>query len=156
AAANGIAIDGSGDVIVTGQFSSGADFGGGVLTSVGGGQDAYIAKYSPSGSYLWSRSFGGTGWDNGIAVAVDTSSNVIVAGQFANAVDFGGGPLTSAGSSDIFLAKYSATGVYVWSKSAGGAADDYVTAIAVDTSNNIVVTGYFPGTINFGGGTLTS
>jgi hypothetical protein len=59
------------------------------------------------------------------------------------------------GYTDIFLAQYSASGAHIWSKRLG-ALTGYGNAIAVDASRNVVVTGYFQGTANFDGQSLTS
>jgi hypothetical protein len=98
-----VAVDANGDVVVTGVFFDTVDFGGGPLTSAGNG-DIFVAKYSASdGSHLWSRRFGGTSFEEGSGVAVDANGDVVVTGRFHGTVDFGGGPLTSAGIADIFL-----------------------------------------------------
>jgi len=52
-------------------------------------------------------------------------------------VDFGGGPLTSAGASDIFLVKFGPTGTHYWSKRFGDAANQYTDGIAVDPVGNV-------------------
>jgi hypothetical protein len=141
--------------MVVGQFTGAVNFGGGVLTSAGG-IDIFVAKYSSTGTYLWSKQIGGTGYDYVNGVAVDGASNVIIAGKFQGAVNFGGGGLTSAGGDDIFLAKYSGNGSYVWAKRFGSTSNDYANSVAIDSSNNIVMTGAFQGTVDFAGGTLTS
>ena len=56
--------------------------------------------------HLWSERFGDASSQIALAVAVDVSDNVIVAGYFEGAVDFGGGALTSAGGYDVFVAKF--------------------------------------------------
>jgi hypothetical protein len=150
-----VAVDASGNVYVTGRFSDTANFGGGNLTSAGS-FDIIVAKYSAAGAHQWSRRIGGTSWDEGTAIAVDSGGNVLVAGQFAGAVDFGGGPLSSAGSFDGFLAKYTTTGAYAWAKRVGGTSADTVSAVGVDASGNPTLVGYFAGTANFGGANLTS
>jgi hypothetical protein len=105
----GVAVDASGNVVVTGVFRDTVDFGGGPLTSAGIG-DVFVAKYSASdGSHLWSRGFGSTSSAAGLGVAVDANGDVVVTGVFSDTVDFGGGPLTSAGIGDVFVAKYSAS-----------------------------------------------
>ena len=77
---------------------------------------------------------------------VDGSGNVLVTGTFEGTVDFGGGPLTSTGVSDIFLAKYDPNGNHIWSQRFGGTSSESVRAIAVDGSGNVLVTGSFTAT----------
>ena len=144
-AAYAVATDRSGNTFVTGYAGGTMDFGGGPLADAGLG-DAFVAKYNASGVYLWARRLGGTAQDIGEGVAVDGNGDVIVTGQFQNTVDFGGGPLTSTGGRDIFVAKYSgATGAHLWSRRYGSYYDDEATAVAVDASNNVVITGQFQG-----------
>ncbi len=152
----GIAADASGNVIVTGGMDPGAvNFGGGALASAGQ-QDMFLVKYSAAGAHVWSRRFGGTLSDSGIAVATDPSGNVIVTGTFEGSANFGGGNLSSAGTKDIFVAKYSSAGAHLWSKRFGSSSAEYSTGIAVDGAGDIIVSGKFPTSISFGGSSLTS
>src|SRR5439155_18267325 len=121
-----------------------------------GGFDIFVAKYSAAGSHLWSKRLGGTGDDFAFSLAVDGSGNVVVAGYFPGVVNFGGGPLTSAGLNDLFVAKYTADGSYVWAKRLGGAANDRGAVVAVDGSGNVLMSGFYEGTVDFGGGPMTS
>ena len=150
-----VATDASGNVVVTGYFQGTVDFGGGVLTS-DGGDDIFLAKFDASGNHLWSERYGGSLSQYGWSVATDASGNVVLTGRFANTVDFGGGVLTSAGSDDIFLAKFGASGNHLWSDRFGDTQSQYGYSVATDTSGSIVVTGRFEGTVDFGGGMLTS
>jgi chitodextrinase len=149
-----IAVDTSGNVYVTGYFYGLVDFGGGRLTS--NGYDIVLAKYTTNGAHVWSKVLGGSSSDMGQAIAVDASGNVVVAGQFGGTADFGGGPLTSAGGFDGFLAKYTTNGAFVWERRVGGTSLDTVTGLGVDSSGNPTIVGYFQGTSNFGGANLTS
>ena len=95
----------------------------------------------------------------GRGIAVEGNGDLVFTGtfgQFGSGVDFGGGLLTSAGGMDVFVAKFSASGDHVWSKAMGGTSDDVGSAVGVDGGGNAVVTGYFQGTANFGGGSLSS
>ena len=149
-------MDGAGNVLVTGGFQNGVDFGGGTLTSAGG-DDIFLATYSNSGAHLWSKRFGSTSTDTGRGVSVDGAGNVLVTGGFQNSVDFGGGTLTSAGGDDIFLATYhSPSGAYQWAKRIGGTNTDRGVGVSMDGAGNVLVTGHFADSVNFGGGTLTS
>jgi hypothetical protein len=154
--ANAVVRDGAGNILVTGTFTGSVSFGGATLAS-NGAMDVFVAKYSSTGVHQWSRSFGGGGsGDSGNGIAVDGSGNVYVVGSFAGTANLGGGAMTSAGVEDIFLAKYSATGAHVWSRRLGSTASDVARAVAVDGSGNIVVTGNFQGTVDFGGGPFTA
>ena len=64
--------------------------------------------------------------------------------------------LTSGGSGDVFVAEYTPLGALVWAKRFGGPIDDNGRGIAVDGAGNVVVTGSFYGTADFGTHTLTS
>src|SRR5438128_26122 len=61
-----------------------------------------------------------------------------------------------AGASVIFVAKYSAAGVPVWSRAFGGGFNDVGNGVAVDAGGNVVIIGTAAGTVNFGGGPITA
>src|SRR5207245_57617 len=148
-----IATDSSGNVVVAGSFYNTQSFGGPSLTSAGL-EDIFVAKYSSSGTYLWSQRFGGPDQDRPQGLAIDGSGNVLVNGFFKNTANLGGGSLTSAGSADIFLAKYSSTGAPLWSQRFGGSGYDAGHGVTVDGSGNVVMTGSFNGSVDLGGGPL--
>jgi len=100
----GIATDGNGNCYVTGYFEGTATFGSTTLTS-NGGQDIYITKLDSSGNFLWAQKAGGTEWDNGYGIAIDSSGNCYVTGIFNGTATFGSTTLTSNGGQDIFIAK---------------------------------------------------
>ena len=129
---NFVATDASGNVFLAGTFNGTVDFGGGALVSAGG-TDIIVAKYSPTGTHLWSQRFGSTGNDAGNSVATDASGNVFLAGSFNGTVDFGGGALVSAGGTDIIVAKYSPTGTHLWSQRFGSTGNDG-RSVATDAS----------------------
>jgi hypothetical protein len=89
-------------------------------------------------AHFWSQRFGSTGGDQSSGLAITPTGDVIVVGSFEGTVDFGGGPLVSAGSSDIFVARYSPAGVHQWSKRFGGTSLDYATDVAVDSNGDTV------------------
>ncbi|MGD8414140.1 MAG: T9SS type A sorting domain-containing protein [Candidatus Latescibacterota bacterium] len=151
----GVALDGDGNVLLIGQFRGTADFGGGPVTSAGD-HDLFLVKLAANGAHLWSRRYGGALMDLGRAVAVDSWGNVYATGSFQGAVDFGGGALASAGYHDVFVLKLDAGGNHVWSRRAGGAVNDYGNGIAVGSGGDVLLTGEFRGTVDFGGGPLTS
>jgi hypothetical protein len=155
--AQSIAADSEGNLVITGTFSGAIDFGGGPLSGTGKG-DAFVTKLDASGSHVWSKRFGGVPGTltGGLGIAVDQAGNVVVTGHFSGSVDFGGGPLVSAGSSDVFIAELSADGEHRWSKRFGGPSDQQGVGVAVAPSGDVIVVGWFLGSIDFGGGPLVS
>jgi hypothetical protein len=155
-AGHAVAMDSSGNVVIGGVVSRSADFGGGLLSMLGG-TDGFVAKYTASaGNHMWSRRLGGAGNDYVHGVAVDDANNVVVAGAFGGLAGFGGASLPLVGMLDAFVAKYGPTGTYVWARGLGGSNSDVGQAVGIAGAANPVTAGYFSGTGSFGGTTLTS
>ncbi|MCX6641442.1 MAG: T9SS type A sorting domain-containing protein [bacterium] len=113
---NDITLDGLENVLFYGSFQgTNVDFDPGPGTAYqnsAGGSDAFFAKYDASGNFAWAEKLGGQYDDYDGGAAIDAADNIHVAGNFSGInVDFDCGPgtayLSSAGGSDIFLAKYS-------------------------------------------------
>ncbi len=102
---------------------------------------------------------GGAGIDHGLGIDTDAASNVYVAGNFMNTVDFDPSEavveLTSFGQEDIFVAKYSPAGALIWVRQLGGTGRDYGFDVAVDGAGNVYATGGFRGTADFNPGAAT-
>jgi len=102
----GVAVNASGMIGLTGSFHQTAEIGGSPLKSAGDA-DVFVAKYDPSGTHLVSKRFGGPKWDAGSAVAFDRAGTLLATGRFEGSVDLeGGAPLTSAGKVDLFVASF--------------------------------------------------
>jgi len=126
----GIASDSSGNIIAAGQTN----------TAGAGGLDAFIVKFSPSGTQIWNRTWGGPNTDGANGVTTDSSKNIYFTGTTNS---FG------TGSDDAFLAKYSSDGTQLWNRTWGG--PDYAGGgqVALDKSGNPVICG---STTNMGAG----
>ena len=151
----GIAVDSSGNIYITGYFYETVDFGAGNVTSAGG-SDIFVLKLNSSATFQWVSTFGSTSIDVGEDITVDSSGNSYITGYFEGTVDFGGGSVTSAGAADIFILKLNSSGTFQWVNIFGGTSTDVGQGIAVDSSGNSYITGYFQGTVDFGGGNVTS
>jgi hypothetical protein len=150
-----VVVDASGNVIVAGNFKGTVDFGGGTLTSAGD-YDIFVLKFDATGNHVWSKRFGDSSRQIGMSVAVDEFGNVLVTGHFKGTVDFGGGSLTSSYYEDIFLVKFDAGGGHIWSKRFGTPYEQFGESVVVDGLGNVIFTGAFADTVDFGGGPLAS
>jgi HYDIN/CFA65/VesB-like, Ig-like domain len=163
-APGGIALDSYGDVYITGWFSDSVDFNPSSENAYkvsNGGFDVYMAKYSSTGEYISSMSFGGPLNDQAYGMGVDWQGDVFLTGCFRGVVDFDPGDgvrtLTSQGingASDLFTAEYSSTGILFWANGfgspvSGGENSSYGYAVVTDSLNNCYVAGKFFGTCDF-------
>ncbi|MFN5208790.1 MAG: T9SS type A sorting domain-containing protein, partial [Bacteroidota bacterium] len=139
-----ITIDISGNVIITGQFSSPTlTFGSTVLTP-SGFSNYFIAKYDSSGNPIWAKGATVSTNSSGNNVTTDNFGNIYVTGEYRNSsIDFGSGLLTNSGFSDFFLLKYSPSGILLWSKNNGGASYEQGECVKTDDNGNVYVTGFF-------------
>jgi hypothetical protein len=157
---NHLAVDTSGNILVAGTSSGTVDFGGGPL-SPPSSSGFYVLKLDAWGSYLWTRLHGNDYPASPIFAATDKDDNVLVTGVFASTLDLGGVILTtSSAAGDVFALKLSPAGTHVWSKQYGDSTLPYASqagsAVAADPSGNVLLTGYFGGTIDFGSGQLVT
>jgi gliding motility-associated-like protein len=150
-----ISLDGAGNSYITGYFTTACNFGTTTLLS-NGVDDVFLAKLDVTGQYQWAVKAGGTGSERGLSIKTDATGNSYITGYFYGTATFGSINITSAGSQDIFIAKYDNTGTCLWAKSAGGAGSDIGNGITVDNSGNVIVTGEFAGTATFGSTTYSS
>jgi hypothetical protein len=143
---HGIAVDGAGSAYVTGETAS-PDFptAAGTTAPSGGSSDVFVAKLSPDGrTLLYSAYLGGSGEDNGWAIAVDAAGRAYVTGRTfssdfptRNALQ----PSNAGGFGDAFVAALDPAGSLVYSTYLGGAGDDDGRAIAVSANGTAYLTG---------------
>ncbi|MCY0994941.1 hypothetical protein OV203_47880 [Nannocystis sp. ILAH1] len=141
-----VAFDGAGNVVVAAWGNGPIDFGGGVLEN--GGRDVFLAKFSPTGDLLWNKRFGDADDQGGpeYGFAVTPAGDVVLAGHFHGAIDFGGGPLVNPSPvADIFLVKLDGDGEHVWSKSFNAGEHTAVQDLAIADNGDILLTGGFYG-----------
>lgn len=162
-AASSIAIDRDGNVITSGNFAGTVDFDPGSTVanlSSNGDDDAFISKLDSSGNYIWAKSFGGSGRDSGINVAVDNNGNICVTGIFSATVDFDPGAgivnFTSLGELDVFISKFDSSGNFIWGNGRGGQGREVGQGATFDSSGNVYSLGYFNQTVDFDPGEGTA
>lgn len=152
-----IKLDNGGNVVVTGILGGStpgtADFDPSpfttyTLSSLGNG-DAFLAKYTSSGNFIWAFTMGSVGTERGNRLAIDPTGNIYVTGSFQNTVDFNptGTPINLSCANSYpscYLAKYNGSGACQWAFPMGSANGSAMgECLCFDGSNNICVGGYF-------------
>jgi hypothetical protein len=124
--ASAVAVDGSGNVFVTGWSWNGSS------------EDYATVAYSSSGVLLWIRRYGGTQDAEANAIAVDSSGSVLVSGY------------SESGDQGYVTIKYSGAGVPLWTNTYPGSYTGVLRAMATDHRGNVFVTGDY-GTVCYSG-----
>ncbi len=158
---NAIAVDGAGNVYVTGNFKSlylNIDTSSINNTNMSDcNNDVFIAKFVPAGNLIWVNRPRSNGDASGKGIVLDSGGNSYVTGFTSSDSYFDSMLMLSNGYFDGFIAKLSPNGVVLWAKLIGGLGNDYGESITLDSFGNPTLVGnYGSNSLDFGGGTLTS
>ncbi|MCB0754090.1 MAG: hypothetical protein H6603_01410 [Flavobacteriales bacterium] len=131
--ARDLTVDQDGNVIVVGSFSGSANVDG-TWMSGDGVLEAFVAKFTANGDLLWTRVITGPGEDMARGVVTEDDGTIYVVGHFTDTVTFNISQTDTAavkgkGGKDLFIAKYSADGEFIWYITGGGDEDDTATDI---------------------------
>jgi hypothetical protein len=152
-----LTVDTSGDVIITGTFTSNSlTFGTITLTNTGS-NDAYVVKYNSLGNVVWAKNAIGSSQDYGNGVSTDSNNNIYLTGLFSSSsITFDGIALTNSGNWDLFIVKLDPIGNVIWAKKAGGTSGDYGNGIATkQNGDNFTIGNFASQTLSFGNYTLS-
>lgn len=151
-------VDIDGSTYITGYFRGSSDFDPGVgtvtLTSqVAGVYDAFLAKYNAQGNLIYAKAINGAADKRGNSISLLNNGKILVAGYFFGSANFDPGisdfTLTSAGGSDAFYARFSATGDFEFAAQLGGLGNDGVGKLEVGPANEGYAYGWFAQTVDF-------
>jgi hypothetical protein len=145
------------EIFVAGEFDGDFSLGGATLHPTGG-VTFYMAKFDQNGNHLWSKRFlTSTPYAYNLSgLTTGADGQTTFTGVLLDSLDLGNGVLKSAGSYDIFLARFDTNGNALWSKRFGDAQDQSVDAIALSDNNQIAIAASTNGSVDFGGGPLTA
>jgi hypothetical protein len=138
-----VAIDKQGNCYIAGDFNSTNLIFDDITLHKLSNFSFFITKYAANGAVLWAKRADATGDAHGYAVAVDPEQNCYLAGSFWHNLTMGTTTLTSAGNSDIFLAKYAPDSTVLWAFSSGGQAEDAGSVLTTDQLGYCYMSGYF-------------
>jgi hypothetical protein len=162
---NAVVVDPQGNFYVAGTFGGALELGqtAGAIVAAGA-TDVFLFKMSPSGEVLWGRRLGGDGHDDcgppgngrfGAPLRMGADS-LVLTGRVSGSADFGDG-LVDGNPSDLFVAKLDLAGQLLWAKRFGSATTEQLgSSVAVADDGRVAIAGGLRGTVDFGGGNLTS
>ncbi len=149
-----ITVDVSGNVLIAGYFCSTVDFNPGVgvnnLSAIGG-YAGFILKLDANSNFLFAKAITSTAGNlESRTVVCDGIGNIYVSGYFSGTASFDGiFTLTNLGSNDVYATKLDVSGNFLWAKNFGGTAIEIGRSMALDSEDNIYITGNFQGTCDF-------
>lgn len=154
-----ITTDPSGNIYVTGNFTSPTMTFDTVSISRTGAADIFVAKYDAVGNILWAKAYGNVSGSFAYGIAADVSGNIVITGYFNGATFvLDATTLTNSYSSFggylFFIARLDPSGLPVWAKQNISGSLCAGNGIALDASGNSFVTGYYTSTSVFD--TITS
>ena len=154
-----VAVDLSGNVYIAGHYWGDLNVGGTILSDYTWA-DFFVTKYDSSGNIAWVKGTNNSAAntdDYARSVAVDLSGNVYVAGFYYGDFNFAGTTLPDYANYDFFVAKYNSSGNMILAKGTNSSeenGDEKGYSVAVDSSSNVYVAGYYWGDLNVGGTVL--
>ncbi|MBI5517844.1 MAG: SBBP repeat-containing protein [Deltaproteobacteria bacterium] len=126
-----IHVDGGGMILLAGFFEGLLRFPGLSDALSLGGEDGFVALFTPDGHPRWARRIGGPGNDRALDVATDSADNVYVTGYFRDTVNLPGAALNAIGLTDLYLISYTRDGTFRWARQLGTPGYDLGTRVAV-------------------------
>ena len=148
-----VACDNNANVYITGSTYStnGISTTGAFKMIFSGSQDAFIAKFNLSGLLQWATYFGGTGIDQGTGIVTDANGNLYISGNTASSSGIstsGAYQIAMGGGGNAFITKFTSSGTRLWATYFGGSGGDGSGGIAIDSNQNIFITGSTGSTSN--------
>ncbi len=145
----GISTDNLNNILVTGASQN---FGSVTLPFL-----IFVLKYNAQGIQQWANTAGGHNGNNtGYGVAANSNNEVFIVGCAADSVNFSGTPFFADPGGDVFIAKYSSSGIFNWVSQAGfNNNNDQAGAIVINENDELFITGHFRDLAVFGSFTLT-
>jgi hypothetical protein len=157
---NSVALDGQGNIYLTGQMNANRFQDGQLYADILGtnfvvsqAQEYFLVKYGPQGQPLWVVTAGGSQADHGNCVRVAPNDEPVVVLTFTG-TNFHGAEVPNAGLQDFALARYSASGDLLWVNVAGGAGRDAAFDLDFDSQGDIYIVGRVDGEVTIGGQAL--
>lgn len=146
-----MAVDGAGNIYLSGWFADRVDFGGGYVLEARGSQDMFVARLDPAGNTVWARAFGGRQGDGGNEIFVTDAGEIAVAaiseGDFVvDGTAYPGG----GGERDSYVMRMSPGGEVRWIVPAAGPGTERIRAITMNEAGEVFAGFQYRGSVRMG------
>ncbi len=145
-------------VVLSGHFEGNADFGDFWADTTSGYNDIFIIQLDPNGTTNFFKKIGGSDHDFVSQHISDRNGNTYLIGDFRSRISFAQDSavteLVPNGQTDVLFVKLRPNGDLEFAKAFGGSGIDAGASITMDGKGDIILTGRFSQTVNFGGSTF--
>lgn len=143
-----IVPDAAGNIFTVSEFYNTLVVNNSINLTSNGNSDIFIQKFDSNGNFIWVKQIGGIGVDFPIALNLDSNNNLYTTGHFDFTVDFDPGSSVNAitAQNRKFMQKLDSDGNFQWAMQFPF---QDVSAVAFDQNDNILLTGFFMGTVDF-------
>lgn len=145
-----LALDASQNVYMTGDYQGQLAFFGPPINFITDNYTyrVFLAKYSPSGNFIWASSSSSNSDVSSRCVAVDPNNDPYILGEFACTMNdysdvYGPGTFNNIGYQDLFVTKFNSSGTFQWSRNFGGPGTDQAHGLTVKTVDRPIIAGSF-------------
>ncbi len=154
--ATGLMIDPNGYILISGAFANSLELDNENLQNATGNLNAFIAQFDTDGNLNWQHALKSDDKVEPFELGLDQQNNIILTGYFTGTTDFDpseniaslsveGDPFNR----DAFILKLDNLGNFLWVKKIGSTANDEANSLTITSENDIVLTGYFSGMVDF-------
>ena len=151
-----VAVDQNGNSYVTGMWQWTVDWDPGpdtVQFTSDAWPDGFVVSFDPNGNFRWVNLYSSPGIELPKGLSFSHDNKLLVHGRFSDSLDFDPDTtqmiMTSAGSTDLFIAQYKMDGTFTGVRTFGGTGTDAAEEIDVDDQGNIFITGSYGGILPF-------
>jgi hypothetical protein len=149
----GAVVGADGNAYLCGNYTNSLNFGS-VQLQAQANQQSFVAMIDPDGNCQWAMNFNSASYQYCSSIALDNSGGVMVSGELHNSCIFGNTTLTSYGTDDIFIARLSTQGEWMYAVQVGTASQEYPYSMC-SAQDGTYICGLFSSDLSFGDHNIT-
>jgi uncharacterized delta-60 repeat protein len=113
-----------------------------------GNGDAFLTKFNPDGTKVWTKLMGTNSEDIAYALTTGLDGAIYVSGYTLGSLDISTHGQTNSGELDAFLTKFNPDGTKVWTRLLGSSYSELARALTTGLDGSIYVSGWTDGSLD--------